>query len=161
MYLKLLGEAVSEERGEQPKGSDLDCLIDISVDAHIPESYVESLTLRLDVYRRIADIRSKEDSEDVKDELWDRFGKIPPSVNGLIDIALIRNKAHAMGVYEIRQNGNEILLFVRELKSPEVADLLISLNGKAKLNAGAKPFLSVKCDSGVKSIPTLKKIFKI
>ena len=161
MYLKLLGEAVSEERGEQPKGSDLDCLIDISVDAHIPESYVESLTLRLDVYRRIADIRSKEDSEDVKDELWDRFGKIPPSVNGLIDIALIRNKAHAMGVYEIRQNGDDILLFVRELKSPEVADLLISLNGKAKLNAGAKPFLSVKCDSGVKSIPVLKKIFKI
>ena len=53
-----------------------------------------------------------------------------------------------MGVYEIRQNGSEILLFVRELKSPEVADLLISLNGKAKLNAGAKPFLSVKCDSG-------------
>ncbi len=161
MYLKLLGEAVSEERGEQPKGSDLDCLIDISVDAHIPESYIESLTLRLDVYRRIADIRSKEDSEDVKDELWDRFGKIPPSVNGLIDIALIRNKAHAMGVYEIRQTDNEILLFVKELKSPAVADLLIALNGKAKLNAGAKPFLSVKCDSGVKSIPTLKKIFKI
>ena len=55
----------------------------------------------------------------------------------------------------------EALAFVKEIKSPEVADLLISLNGKAKLNAGAKPFLSVKCDSGVKSIPVLKKIFKI
>ncbi len=161
MYLKLLGEAVSEEKGEQPKNDDLDCLIDLSVDAHIPEEYVESLTLRLDVYRRIADIRSAEDAEDVKDELWDRFGKIPPAVNGLIDIALIRNKAHAMGVYEIRQNENTVLLYVKEIKSPAVADLLISLNGKASLNAGAKPHLAVKCPPGSDSIRTLKRIFRV
>ena len=161
MYLKLLGEAVSEEKGEQPKTDDLDCLIDLSVDAHIPEEYVESLTLRLDVYRRIADIRSVEDSEDVKDELWDRFGRIPKAVLGLIDIALIRNRAHAMGVYEIRQNDSAILLFVKELKSPAVADLLIALNGKATLNAGAKPHLAIKCGSGEAAIPALKRIFKI
>ena len=161
MYLKLLGEAVSEERGEKPETKDLDCLIDISVDAHIPESYVESLTLRLDVYRRIADIRNIEDSEDVKDELRDRFGEIPQSVQGLIDIALVRNKANSMGIYEIRQNENSLLLYVREIKSPEVADLLISLNGKAMLCAGTKPYLSVKCKEGVSSLDMLKKIFKV
>lgn len=131
------------------------------MDAHIPEEYVESLTLRLDVYRRIADIRTAEDAEDVKDELWDRFGKIPPAVNGLIDIALIRNKAHAMGVYEIRQNENTVLLYVKEIKSPAVADLLISLNGKATLNAGAKPHLAVKCPPGTDSVRALKRIFRI
>ncbi len=161
MYLKLLDEAVSEERGEQPKQKDMDCLIDIAVDAHIPESYVESLTLRLDVYRRIADIRSPEDSMDVKDELVDRFGKIPESVIGLIDIALIRNKANEMGIYEIRQNDTVLLLYVREIKSPAVADLLIALNGKAMLNAGVKPYVSVACKSGSASIDMLKKIFKI
>ena len=161
MYLKLLGEAVSEERGEKPETKDLDCLIDISVDAHIPESYVESLTLRLDVYRRIADIRNIEDSEDVKDELRDRFGEIPQSVQGLIDIALVRNKANSMGIYEIRQNENSLLLYVREIKSPEVADLLISLNGKAMLCAGTKPYLSVKCKEGVSSLDMLKKVFKV
>ncbi|HCI60810.1 MAG TPA: transcription-repair coupling factor [Ruminococcus sp.] len=161
MYLKLLGEAVSEERGEKPETKDLDCLIDISVDAHIPESYVESLTLRLDVYRRIADIRNIEDSEDVKDELRDRFGKIPQSVQGLIDIALVRNKANSMGIFEIRQNENSLLLYVREIKSPEVADLLIALNGKAMLCAGTKPYLSVKCKEGVSSLDMLKKVFKV
>ena len=161
MYLKLLGEAVSEERGEKPETKDLDCLIDISVDAHIPESYVESLTLRLDVYRRIADIRNIEDSEDVKDELRDRFGEIPQSVQGLIDIALVRNKANSMGIYEIRQNENSLLLYVREIKSPEVADLLIALNGKAMLCAGTKPYLSVKCKEGVSSLDMLKKVFKV
>lgn len=161
MYLKLLDEAVSEERGEQAKTNDIDTLIDISVDAHIPESYVESLTLRLDVYRRIADIRCKDDSNDVKDELRDRFGEIPQSVLGLIDIALVRNKAHSMGIYEIRQNENNILMYVKEIKSPQVADLLISLNGRAMLSAGAKPYVSVKCKKSDSSLKILKKIFQI
>jgi transcription-repair coupling factor (superfamily II helicase) len=158
MYLKLLDEAVKEERGEPSANSDLDCLIDISMDSHIPEDYIESLTLRLDVYRRIADIRSIEDSEDVKDELRDRFGEIPDSVLGLIDIALIRNKANAMGIYEIRQLDGNLMLYVKELKSPVVADLLIALNGKAMLNAGEKPYVSVKCDDS-SSLKLLKQIF--
>ena len=79
MYLKLLGEAVSEERGEQKQSADLDCLIDISVDAHIPEYYVESLTLRLDVYRRIADIRTPADAGDVREpRLCPRSVRNPP-----------------------------------------------------------------------------------
>ena len=161
MYLKLLGEAVSEERGEQPKSDSLDCLIDISVDAHIPEEYIESLTLRLDAYRRIADIRSVEDADDVRDELRDRYGKVPPSVLGLIEIALVRNRAHAMGVYEIRQNESNLLLYVKEIKSPAVADLLIAVGGKAQLNAGAKPYLTVKCPPGTDSVSMLKQIFGI
>ena len=161
MYLKLLGEAVSEEKGETNVTADLDCLIDISMDAHIPESYVESLTLRLDVYRRIADIRTKEDSLDVIDELKDRFGKIPRAVMGLIDIALIRNKAYSMGIYEIRQNGNALLLYVKELRSPEVADLLIALKGKAMLTAGNKPYVTVKCIESLSSLEMLKRVFKV
>ena len=161
MYLKLLDEAVSEEKGEQNVTKDLDCLIDISVDAHIPESYVESLTLRLDVYRRIADIRSNEDADDVIDELQDRFGKIPNSVLGLIDIALVRNKAYSMGIYEIRQNGTTLMLFVNELKSPQVADLLIALGGKAKLVAGAKPCVAVECKNSSAPLEILTKIFGV
>ncbi len=159
MYLKLLEEAVNEERGIEQTASDLDCLIDISVDAHIPESYVESLTLRLDVYRRIADIRSVDDSEDVKEELCDRFGKIPESVLGLIDIALIRNRANSLGVYEIRQNDSSVLLYIREIKSPFVADMLIAYNGRAMLSAGSKPYISIKCGSEG-SLDMLKSVFR-
>lgn len=160
MYLKLFGEAVSEEKGEVTQSADLDCLIDISVNAHIPESYVESLTLRLDVYRRIADIRNKEDSLDVKDELRDRFGEIPEAVLGLIDIALIRNCANAMGIYEIRQTDTNVLLFVKEIKSPQVIDLLSRLNGRAMLSAGNKPYITIRCGGG-SSLEMLKKVFKI
>lgn len=162
MYLKLLEEAVNEEKGNEQKNADLDCLIDISVDAHIPESYVESLTLRLDVYRRIADIRSVEDSEDVKDELRDRFGEIPEAVLGLIDIALVRNKANSMGVYEIRQNDSNMIIYVKEIKSPVVSDILIALNGRAVLSAkGSKPYVSVQAAGGKASLELLKRIFRV
>ena len=113
------------------------------------------------MYRRIADIRNKADSEDVIDEIRDRFGEIPKSVYGLVDIALIRNKANSMGVFEIRQNENTLLLYVREIKSPVVADLLIALNGKAMLNGGTKPFLSVKCEDSGSPLETLKNIFAV
>lgn len=80
---------------------------------------------------------------------------------GLIDIALIRNKAYSHGIYEIRQNGNALLLYVKELRSPEVADLLIALKGKAMLTAGNKPYVTVKCIESLSSLEMLKKVFKV
>ncbi|MCR5653815.1 MAG: transcription-repair coupling factor, partial [Ruminococcus sp.] len=65
MYLKLLAEAVSEEKGEENKNVEIDCIIDVNIEAHIPEKYIYNLSQRLDVYRRIADIRNKLDCEDV------------------------------------------------------------------------------------------------
>ena len=67
--------------------------MDMQVQAHIPESYIDSLSLRLDVYRRIAEVETQEDSMDVLDELIDRFGEPPASVKGLLDVALLRNTA--------------------------------------------------------------------
>ena len=73
MYLKLLSEAMSEEKGIKVE-PEAECTVDLSISAHIPESYIESLPARLGIYRRIADVKTKEDAEDVIDELCDRFG---------------------------------------------------------------------------------------
>ena len=94
------------------------------------------------------------------DELKDRFGEIPESVLGLIDIALIRNCANAMGIYEIRQTDTNVLLFVKEIKSPKVIELLSRLNGRAMLSAGNKPYITIRCGGG-SSLDMLKKVFKI
>ena len=161
MYLKLLGDAVKEEKGELPTHrEDTDCLVDISLAAHIPESYIESLTLRLDVYKLIADIRTKEDAEDVIDELIDRFGDIPKSVMGLIEIALIRNKAADMGIYEIKQNDMNVLLYVKDIKSPEIIGLICEQKGNALLSAGSKPYVSVKLKSKLDPLSALRTVFK-
>ncbi len=159
MYLKLLEEAVNEEKGVAVPSKDVECLVDISIDAHIPEYYIESLTLRLDIYRRIADIRTIEDSCDVKDELCDRFGEIPESVLGLIDVALVRNTANKEGVYEIRQNDDRIMLFVRDAKLPFVANTLIAYNGRVMFTPQPKPFITVVCRKSENSLDLLKEIF--
>ena len=102
MYLKLLDEAVKEEKGEKSTLSINECTVDIQMDAHIPESYIESLSLRLDAYKRIADIKSSQDYDDVVDELCDRYGDMPEAVVGLCDIALIRNRANHYGIKETK-----------------------------------------------------------
>ena len=160
MYIKLLGDAVREEKGEQPESvEEHDCLIDVQVQAHIPESYIESLSNRLDAYRRISDIRSGEDARDVIDELLDRYGDVPASVMGLVDIALVRNRAAAIGVYEIRQNDTSLLLYLNDIRRKEVPELIGKMAGRAMLSAGGKPYIAVRVKKTDKVIDTLKAIF--
>ncbi len=160
MYLKLLGDAVKEEKGEQKEPlEERDCLIDVAVEAHIPETYIESLSNRLDAYRRIAGIRDTEDKRDVIDELIDRYGELPKSVEGLIDISLIRVTAAAAGIYEIRENDGSILLYLSDIRRKEVAELCSKNRGNALLSAGAKPYIAVRNMKGKRSLDALKEIF--
>ena len=109
MYLKLLTEAIQREKGEEVPAGDAECLVDMQIQAHIPEGYISSLSQRLDIYRRIADIRSFDDASDVIDELIDRYGEPPAAVKGLIDVALLRNMASRLGVSEVKQQEGKLL----------------------------------------------------
>ncbi len=145
MYVKLLNEAVSLMKGEGPvQLVDEGCLVDMQVEAHIPEDYIDSINLRLDVYRRIAEIRNQEDALDVTDELIDRFGDPPEAVQGLIDIALLRNMAAELGVTEVKQQGENLLLYKKKLDKEEIGGLVKRMNGRVLVSAGSKPYLSVK-----------------
>ena len=145
LYVKLLSEAVSLLKGEEPAVPvDEGCLVDVQIQAHIPEGYIESTQQRLDVYRRIADVRSPEDAMDVTDELIDRFGEPPAAVKGLLDVALLRNRATALGLTEIRQQGPALLLFKRSFDLEQVGRLIRAMGGRVMLSAGSKPYVSVK-----------------
>ena len=160
MYLRLLGEAVSEEKGEEASSYELECLVDVQVQAHIPEGYIESLSQRLEIYRRISDIRSQDDAMDVLDELIDRFGEPPASVKGLIDVALIRNTAASLGIYEIKQNAGALLLYQRKLDMEFVSRLIGAFKKRVLVNAGAKPYISVKLQAGNSPLETLRQVFQ-
>ena len=160
MYLRLLGEAVSEEKGEEASSYELECLVDVQVQAHIPEGYIESLSQRLEIYRRISDIRSQDDAMDVLDELIDRFGEPPASVKGLIDVALIRNTAASLGIYEIKQNAGALLLYQRKLDMEFVSRLIGVFKKRVLVNAGAKPYIFVKLQAGDSPLETLRQVFQ-
>lgn len=161
MYMKLLSEAVTEEKGEEAKSTAKECLIDIRIDAHIPENYIESLPQRLSIYKRIADIRTNEDASDVLDELIDRFGEPPEGVQGLIKVALLRNTAAALGIYEIGQNNNSLLLYVDEIDMSKVALLVKGMRGRILVSKGPKPYITVKKSSGQSPLDTLEEAFNL
>ena len=137
MYIKLLNEAIGEEKGEEKQISE-ECSVDLNISANIPESYIPSLSHRLSIYRRIADIKTKDDRSDVIDELCDRFGDPPPEVLGLMDVALLKGAAGRNGIYEISGDKSEINFFVKSF-TPESASKLIKKLGQGTLLIPTEP----------------------
>ena len=161
MYLRLLSEAVSEKRGEAPTRKTEECLVDIQIDAHIPEKYISNLSQRIDVYKKIACVRTEADCMEMLDELIDRFGDPPASVKGLIDIAMLRNTAAMLGFTEINQKGDALLMVPEKLDMALAGVLASALNGRVFVNAGSKPYISVKMKKGQSALDTMRETFAV
>ena len=157
MYLRLLSEAVSEQRGEKPAGGSSECMVDIRIGAHIPESYIDDLSQRIDIYKHIAAIGSQEDALDVVDELIDRYGEPPAAVKGLIDVALLRGTAARLGISEIVQREDSIVLFPEKLDMDAAGRVAAALGNRVMVNASAKPYISVKIPKNTQPIDTMRE----
>lgn len=156
MYLKLLSQAVVEQRGEAPEVSSDECLIDIRIGAHIPENYIDNLTQRIDIYKKIASIQTEEDAMDVTDELIDRFGDVPDAVKGLVDVALIRNIAARNSIVEISQKNDTMVFYPTQLDLKKMSNLVALMRSKVSINACIKPFITVKMSKGEKPIDIIR-----
>ena len=162
MYMKLLNEAVNEIKGEQPSDIERDCVVDIQVDAHIPEDYIGSLTHRLEMYRRIADIRTNDDAGDVIDEMIDRFGDIPEQVEALINVALVRSRAISLGIKAIRQRDRKLFLYFSEIRCKGAADImehLLRLKRRVNLDAGKIPNICVEIEENESTGDAVSAVF--
>lgn len=143
LYAKLLGEAVSREKGD---GESLrfDTTMDIPLDAHIPAAYIPNESQKLDIYRRIAEIASQADYEDVLDELIDRFGDIPRPVDQLLKIALLKARAHALYITELTASQEQLrLVFLPQapLDPSLFVKLLQDSRGSLRFKAAGNPTL--------------------
>ncbi len=157
MYLKLLDEAVLEQRGEKPK--EPDCTADLTVTANVSQDYVARGEERMDLYRRMAAIRSQEDADDLLDEIIDRYGDPPKGVLNLIDIALLRSQARKCHVQDIKQKGSEVLLTLSQLDFDAVSAICAEPDYKNRLFfvGNAKlPTLRFKLHSSADSLKQCK-----
>ena len=153
MYLKLLDEAVLEERGEKPK--EIDCAADLNVTANVDKEYVSSGEERMDLYRRMAAIRSQEDADDLLDEIVDRYGEPPKGVLNLIEIALLRANARKIGIRDIRQKANEVQFTMVNLNFEAISMLCNEKDYKNRVQfiaAAKEPTLRLKLVSGIDSL---------
>ncbi len=160
MYLKLLNDAINEEKGIVEKISDLECTVDLNISAHIPERYIASLPARLGIYKRIAAVKTNEDRLDVIDELCDRFGEPPKAVLGLIDIALLRNKAALLDIYEINEEKNAVNMFVNSVNEWQLQKLSV-LGKRMCIMGNEKPYYNIKCLTGQKTEELIREISNI
>lgn len=163
MYLKLLEEAVAMEKGEikDDEIEEKECLIDVAIDAHIPEDYIASTSQRLSMYKRIANIKNDEDANDVYDELTDRFGAPPSAVWGLIEIALLRNTAIELGITDVVQRNGSLLFYSPDVDIRTVAILNAFMKGRVTLSAGKRPYIAVKLNPTESNIETLRESLKL
>lgn len=107
LYCKMLNDAILEQKGEV-KGEEYETTIELPIDAYIPSSYVKNEMTKLELYKRISGVWSREDYEDMLDELLDRFGEPPYEVTNLLMISLVKAKANAAYITSIAYKNDKV-----------------------------------------------------
>ena len=161
MYLRLLDEAVREERGEKPQIK-AECSADLAVSANIPESYVPSSSQRMDLYRRIALITCEAEADDMVDELIDRFGDPPSCVNALVSVALLRSDAGRAGITDISQKAGKLLVKMNDFSMEALTKILAmqEYKGRIQVVQGNTPCIAVKLAPRIHTIDQARKFVR-
>ncbi len=118
LYVRMVGEAVEEFKGETPS-EEPEVRIDLPVDAHLPHDYVPSERLRLETYRRMSEADSDAAVDAIRDELDDRYGPLPEPVENLLEVARFRVLARRVGLHEVVQAGNHVRFGPVELRDSQ------------------------------------------
>lgn len=141
LYCKLLSKAVRIERGIEEK-PEFETTADCDIDAFIPAEYISDEHQKLDIYKRISEISSEEDYNDVLDEIIDRFGELPAETAALLKIALLKAKAHAAYATDISvREGSIVMLMYQgaELDVELIPGLIQREDGRLKFINGISP----------------------
>ena len=148
LYIRLLNEAVLEEKGMTPKPL-YETKITTSFDAYLPKDYIKSAGLRMEIYKKIAHIENEADKKDVETEIVDRFGEMPQCAKMLTSVALIKSFASQARIKRVEQLRDEIRLYPEDVNVPAFIEVSrydiknVQVKGTSKV-----PYFSVKTPEG-------------
>lgn len=140
LYCKMLNEAVKEAKGISV-AEHFDTSIDIVIDAYIPMGYIPNEFQKLDIYKRIAGIETMDEVEEMLEELIDRFGDPPKSVENLLYIAKIKSMAHRVYFTEVSQKAETIKFTLYEkagIDITKIPEFVAGFGQKVRFTADAK-----------------------
>lgn len=143
LYCKMLNEAVLVLKGEKQEVEDYETVVDIKLDAFIPDTYIKNELQKLNMYKKIAMVESEEESEDIQDEMMDRFGDVPKSVLNLLRVALIKYEAHKAQITEIKGDKSrlKISMFARaNIDINKIPNMLEKYKGTMKFCNPSAPY---------------------
>ena len=153
LYCKMLNEAVIALKGGQEEEETFETVVDCDIDAFIPDGYIKNEYLKLDVYKRISAIETDDEYMDMQDELIDRFGDIPKSVDNLLRVAELKAMAHRAYVTEVDINTQEIRIELypkAKLDVSGIPALIAEYKTALRFAQGEKPVLFYQ-DKGKKN----------
>ncbi|MBE7054190.1 MAG: transcription-repair coupling factor [Ruminococcaceae bacterium] len=149
MYCMLLERAVKELKGETVS-TIFETTIELNFDAYIPEKYIMDENVRIEMYKKIADICDEEDALNISDELIDRFGEYGTSVDNLIKIAYIKSLCIKLDISKLTQkDGLIIFTFNKNVSTKAIVDILADKSRKIMFSSGEKSYLSYKYNDDV------------
>ncbi len=142
LYCKMLNEAVKHFKGEEVSEK-VQTTVEVEADAFIPDRYIPNEFQKLDIYKRIAAIENEEECEDIKEELMDRFSDIPPVVENLFDIAMIKAEANQLDIEEVKARTEYIRFQMYErarIDATKIPQLLEQYKGILTFKPDTKPY---------------------
>ena len=147
LYVKMLSAAIRKKKGElqedEEEEDSFDTLISLPVNAYIPDVYVRSEYLKLEMYKQIYRVTSEEDADAIRIEMQDRFGDLPKEVENLLKVAVLRPLAHSCGITDIRyENGEVLYLFIEnpDINAREIPTLFKCRKGMRIVNGNPAGF---------------------
>jgi len=146
LYCRMLEDTIKLIKGEIEK-EPVETSVDIKIDAYIPETYIEDEVQKIEVYKKIASISSFDDMMDMTEELVDRFSDIPASVINLMDIAYIRSLGKRLGIEEIKETAEELLLKFEDVENLDeklFKGILDKYSRQVVFRYGEKPVIACK-----------------
>ena len=161
-YCKLLDEVVKEMKGIKVE-EEQEITIDINVSSYIPDSYIENSSQKIEVYQNIALCRNKEDIENTKNDIIDRFGKMPQEVENLLKIARIKEICNQKGIIKITQRNNNIIFTFANNESFDmpIDELIKKCGDRIKFSPGKEPYITYKLKDQSKTLEEIKNFLKI
>lgn len=152
LYCKMLNEEVMRQKGLFVEEEQFETTVDLPFDAMIPSAYVKNEFIKLGLYKRIAGIETREDYEEMADELIDRFGDMPRETDNLLEIALLKSLAHRAYVTEVSMKGEQLTLEMYP-KAPLQTDRLSGFLEKQKNRVKLRQLPVPAFISNMKNIP--------
>lgn len=158
MYCQMLSDAVNEAMGLPPEEKKVSTQIDLNVNAYIPNEYIDAESLRIEAYKSIVAIEDINDFNRVQEELEDRYGTIPKSVDTLMKVALMKASAVSLGITDINQSAEGVTLKFIKSEAPDIKVLSkISSSRVVKIlfSSGDKPYILIRMQN-----PTEKDVME-
>ncbi len=157
LYMQMLAEELAIAKGE-PLPRVHHCMVDIQIDAFIPEGYIASSSERMDMYRKIARIKDEDDRLEIIDELLDRYGEPPQSALGLVTVAQIKNNAAQLGITEIRQIGKQLRFFTETPTETQIQALAIGYEGRIVFHCSQKSYIGIMIQANQNSLELMREV---